>query len=196
MVSLPGRPVLYLERLAAATDIEVERVRTATFGILNEDAPGINPNRRALHSATGTRVVVGHAKGPSTEFGIEGTWLNVDDRLGVVTSAASGFRYQDENRYRQSRLREVLSAQAMDGVGAVAEGRTFGQAAVLVLPAMTATETQAQGIKLTTAGTVLAARLTDGTVVLANLGPEKQQGTLHGIAYELAALEAKIAAAN
>ena len=196
MVSLPGRPVLYLERLAAATDIEVERVRTATFGILNEDAPGINPNQRALHSATGSRVVVGHAKGPSTEFGIEGTWLNVDDRLGVVTSAASGFRYQDENRYRQSRLREVLSAQAMDGVGAVAEGRTFGQAAVLVLPAMTATETQAQGIKLTTAGTVLAARLTDGTVVLANLGPEKQQGTLHGIAYELAALEAKIAAAN
>ena len=193
MVSLPGRPVVYLERLAAAADIEVDRVRTAAFGILNEDAPGINPNQRTLHSATGKRVVVGYAEGPSTELGIKGTWLNVDNRLGVVTSAASGFRYQDENRYRQSRLREVLTAHALDGMGAVDAGKTFGKAAVLVLPATTAAETQTQGIELTMAGTVLAVRLADGTVVLANLGPGKQQGTLHGIAYELAALETKIA---
>jgi hypothetical protein len=196
MVSLPGQPVLYLERLAAATDIKVERVRTGALGILNEDAPGINPNQRTLYHSRGTRVVVGCSDAPSEEFGIAGPWLNIDDRLGVVTSSPSGFRYQDGNRYQRSRLREVLSAQAADDVGAVPAGREFSQAAVLVLAAATTEETRTQTVSLAAAGTVLAARLTDGTVVLANLGPEKARGTLHGVPYDLVPLEAKIADAR
>jgi hypothetical protein len=43
MVSLPGQPVLYLERLVAAADIKVERVRTGALGILNETRPASTP---------------------------------------------------------------------------------------------------------------------------------------------------------
>ncbi len=191
MVSLPGRPVLYLERLVAAEEITVEQVRTAVFGVLNEDAPGINPNQRTLYTATGPRVVVGCSDAPASEFALAGDWVNVDNRLGLVASG-EGCRYQDENRYRHSRLREVLSAHCQDGVGTVAAGTEFGRDALLILPGATAAETAGQRVSLANADAVLAAKLTDGTVILANLGPDPATGTLHGVAYTLAPLDALV----
>jgi hypothetical protein len=192
MVSLPGRPVLYLERLSAAEDITVDSVRTGALGILNENAPGINPNQRMLRMATGERRVVGMSEEPASEFSMDGGWVNVDDRLGVVTSCRNGFRYLDENRYRRSRLREVLSACVADEIGPVASGSAFAETGVLILPGATAAETEAEALKTAVDGPVIGARLGDGTVVLANLSGDSAAGELLGVPYELKPLEALV----
>ena len=86
----------------------------------------------------------------------------------------------------------MLSASSADGIGAVTKGQAFGEAVVLVLPGMTAEETQTWAVEKQSAGSVLGAKLSDGTVVLTNLGGGSAKGKLLGVVYDLAPLASQV----
>jgi hypothetical protein len=130
--SLPDGPVIYLERLLAREAVDVREVATATAPILNEDAPGINPNHRTVRFAGGTEEIVGASDKPARLLQWPGAWARVDDRLAVATTGA--LAYRDENQYRRSRLEEELIANYRANVGPVAAGSVFSRCATVYLP--------------------------------------------------------------
>ncbi len=175
LISLPDRAVIYIETIRTNEEVVVESVRTGAVGILNEDAPGINPNRRTIHHAGGTRIVPGASAEPARDLPIPGSWANIDAKLGVVTDG--NLLYRDENRYSRSRLREVLYANVPSRLGSIPAGRTFSTVAVLLLPGATPAETAAATLeRVGLPGNTWAVRLSDGRIAIANLG----DGTVNG----------------
>ena len=179
MVSFPDDTVVVLEQLVALEDLVIDRISTGAFGILNEDAPGITPNRRILHHAGGETEVVGARKANATLLPIHSTWANIDDRFGVVTSAP-GMAYHDVNTYQRSRLREILYANHVIGTKQVSKGNVFNQSAYLVAPNATAKNTERMTIALETHGGLLVAKLPDGTPLAANFADTSQRLEIAG----------------
>jgi hypothetical protein len=174
VVSFPEDRVVILEQLVALEPIVLDRVATGAFGILNEDAPGISPNRRVLHHAGGRTSVDGACAAKRTHIPIPSTWINIDDRFGVVASA-SRLAYLDHNAYQKSRLREILHANAISGPQQVSKGDIFSQSTWLVLPNATAETTQGQTIALRITGELPVACLSDGTEITANFAAETKE---------------------
>ena len=189
--SLPGAPVLYLERLVAREAVQVVEVATGTAAILNEDAPGISPNRRVVAHAGGSETIVGLSKPPARLLRWKTGWANVDGKLGVVCTSGS-MAYRDQNAYRRSRLEEELIANHRQGIGAVAAGQEFGVCAVAFVPNQAAQATAASRLELARADGLIAARFGD-TVVAANLGTKPAEAELFGRSVSLEPLHTAVA---
>ncbi len=191
LVSLPDAPVVWIEQWRALRPVDVEWVGSGALGVLNEDAPGLSPNRRALKSAAGTVSVPGASKQPDRTLDIRSSWINIDDRLGVVGTGRI-MQYLDANRYRRSRLEEVLWPLVETGTGHVAQGAVFHAGAILVVPGQAAVETEKTQIRFENAGNgILAVRLRDGRTVAVNLGRTRTTAAVFGETVTLAPLESR-----
>jgi hypothetical protein len=188
--SLPGAPVLTIERLVAREAVTVKEVATGTAAVLNEDAPGISPNRRVVAHAGGKETIVGLSQAPARLLQWRTGWANIDGKLGVVCTTGS-MAYRDNNAYRRSRLEEELVANHRQGIGPVPAGKEFGACAVAFVPNQAAEATAAAPLELSRAGRLLAARL-GGTVVAANLGTELAQGEVFGSKLSLRPLQTMV----
>ncbi|MCE5218325.1 hypothetical protein LLH03_14975, partial [bacterium] len=191
VISLGSGPVVYLERLVARDDVTVTEVATGTVPILNEDAPGINPNQRTV-SLEGSQVtVVGCSNQPAQLLRWTSPWACIDNRLGVLSSSGS-LGYRDDNAYRRSRLEEELIANYRSEVGTVKAKDEIGRFAMAILPNCSTDETRALPLELApTRGDLLAARL-GKTILAANLGTEPCTGTVFGRTVSLSAGEAVV----
>ena len=171
LFSLPEGPCIYLERLIAREDLQVTEVATATVPMLNEDAPGISPNRRTVHRAGQRAHIAGLSDEPPRFLEWPTGWANIEGMLGVVSTCGT-MAYRDNNAYSRSRLEEELIANFRGSVGAVEAGGQFSACAVAFIPnqAPAATERTTLEWSPTQAG-VIVARL-GKTVVAANLGSE------------------------
>jgi hypothetical protein len=190
IVSLPGAPVVYLERLVARADIEVAEVATGTAPILNEDAPGIAPNRRVVAHAGGTDTIVGLSQQPPRLLRWKTGWANVDGQLGVLCSTGA-MAWRDANAYRHSRLEEELVANYHTGIGEVVAGAEIGRCAVLFIPNQAPEATAASKLALEGSGHILAARFRK-TIVAANLGSQSTEARLFGRSLALEPLRTAI----
>ncbi len=188
LVSFPDAPVVWIEQWRALRPVEVEWVGSGAMGILNEDIPGISPNRRVLTWAGGRVVVAGASAQPERTLDIHSSWLNIDGRLGVVSTG--GFmQYRDSNRYRRSRLEEVLWPLVESRIGPVATGTVFHAGAVLIIPGQGAAATAVERLELQkTQNGVLAVRLRGGRIVAVNFGHSPVRAAVLGKVVTLAPL--------
>ncbi|MFW6163753.1 MAG: hypothetical protein ACODAJ_13370, partial [Planctomycetota bacterium] len=194
VASLPDAPVLYLERLVARSDVEVMEVATGTAPILNEDAPGIAPNRRVVAHAAGTETIVGLSRQPPRLLRWKTGWANVDGKLGVLCTTGA-MAWRDRDAYWHSRLEEELVANYHTGIGEVATDVEIGRCAALFIPNQAAEATAASKLALEASGTLLAARFGE-TVVVANLGSDPAEARLFGRSVALKPLRTAILAAR
>ena len=178
LFSLGDAPVLYLERLIARADVDVTEVATGTAPILNEDAPGISPNRRVVAHAGGTETIAGLSKNAPRLLRWETHWANVDGKLGVLCTAGS-MAWRDANAYRRSRLEEELIAHYRADVGRIVAGKELSRCAVAFVPNQPPEATAASRLELAGDGAVLAARL-GSVLVAANLGTGPAEAKLFG----------------
>ena len=169
--SLADGPVIYLERLTAREDVDVREVATATVAVLNEDAPGISPNRRTLYHAGGETTIVGAQRKPARLVPLATAWANLDGRLGVVSSSGT-MAYRDHNAYRRSRLEEELCANHLTGLGTIAEGKEVSVSATVFLPNESPGETAGARVTLRRSPNGVVFAQFGDTVVAANLGPD------------------------
>ncbi|NOY79839.1 MAG: hypothetical protein GXP31_02420 [Kiritimatiellaeota bacterium] len=191
LLSFQDRPVVWIEQWRALRPIEVEWVGSGALGFLNEDAPGISENRHTLIAAAGAVTVVGASKQPERTLDIRSAWINIDGRLGVIGTGRI-MQYHDANRYRRSRLEEVLWPLVETGVGRVAQGAVFHTGAILIVPGQPAAETANERFRLENAGNgILAVRLGDGRTVVVNLGRARATATVFGETVTLAPLESR-----
>ncbi len=180
VVSLPGAPVVYIERLTAREPVNVKEIATGSAGILNEDAPGISPNRRILYHSKGSEVIPGACSEPERLLRFDTPWANVDERLGVVASS-SAVAYRDANAYAHSRLEEVLIGNYKAKLGPVAAGPQIDTSAVVLAPNQTHDVTAATRFEFVQVGTSISAVRFQETIIAANLGSEAAQGEVFGI---------------
>ena len=180
VVSLPGAPVVYIERLTAREPVTVKEIATGSAGILNEDAPGISPNHRVLHNPKGSEVIPGACSEPERLLRFDTPWVNVDNRLGVITSSGA-VAYRDVNAYAHSRLEEVLIANHKADIGPVAAGAHIDTSAVVFMPNQTHDATAETRLEFVQVGASIAAVRVHGTIIAANLGAEAAQGEVFGV---------------
>lgn len=148
LVSVPGAPVLYLERLVATRDLTLDSVATGWLPIFNEPLPVSPPNERRLVTAAGEQQITGAQQAPDTWLAGLGTWANVDQRYGAVVVGGS-MGYWDNNTWRGSRLEEALVANYRPDSADYTAGQVISQVAVAVLPSGTAEQTAAGVEQLT-----------------------------------------------
>jgi hypothetical protein len=91
MISLPGDPVIYVERLRAVADVEVKEVATGLIGVLNEDAEPLTKNQRAVWTAAGKHLMRGASTEPAKLHVWDSPWASIDDRLTLVIGIAVSF---------------------------------------------------------------------------------------------------------
>lgn len=97
--SLPGRSVVYLEQIIAKEPIIVESERGIPQGIEMDAMSGIT---RTLHSKNGSVVM-----GGNEIVSLPGTWVNLDDRLGMVVKGGNGIRFGDSEP-RKGAIQKML----------------------------------------------------------------------------------------
>jgi len=188
MISLPGPAVVYLERLVAREPVTVTEVATGTVGILNEDGPGIVPNRRTLYHDKGQDTVIGASDEPARLINLEGKWINVDSRFGVVSSR-DALVYRDNNAYDTARLEETIIGNRLVDVGPVEAGREFSRCALLIVPNQPNTATARSRLLFPAdTGPILGVKLRT-TGVAANLGNARARAMIVDFPVELDAFE-------
>ena len=180
VASLPGAPVVYIERLMAREAVSVKEIATGSAGILNEDAPGISPNRRILHHAKGSDVIPGACREPERLLRSDSAWANVDDRLGAITSSGA-VAYRDVNTYAHSRLEEVFIGNYKAELGPFAAGKQVDASAVLFTPNQAHDATAATRFEFVQAGSSIFAVHVQESIIVANLGSEAAHGNVFGI---------------
>jgi hypothetical protein len=189
--SLPTGPVLYLERLVARDAITIKEITTSSFGLLNEDAPGISPNRRTAHYAGGKEEIIGRSDAPARLLRWKSGWANIDDRLGIICTGGA-MAYRDNNTYHRSRLEEELVPNYRCETIRVAKDRPFGLCAVAYIPNQPAEATAKLQLELAGAADVIVAANLDGTVVVANLGRQPAEGQVFERPVSLGPLETAV----
>jgi hypothetical protein len=134
MISLPGAPVLYAERLRAVKEVDVVEVSTGTVAVLNEDARPISQNERRIWTAEGEVRVRGAVEEKARRHVWKTDRANIDGRLGIAARASGWMDYDESHEYRRGRLQQVLSANHREGVGVKRAGETFSEAVVAFIP--------------------------------------------------------------
>jgi hypothetical protein len=79
VTSLGERTVLYQDRVVALAEVTVTRERGVLLGLENDEVSG---GRRVVHHQDGETVFDWRQPRQPAQF--SGTWVNVDDRLGLV----------------------------------------------------------------------------------------------------------------
>jgi hypothetical protein len=134
MISLPGTPVLYAERLRALQEVDVVEVATGTVAVLNEDARPISQNERRIWTAEGEVRVRGAVQEKARRHVWKTDWASIDGRLGIVARASGRMAYDEDHEYQRGRLQQILSANHREGVGVKRAGEKFSEAAVAFIP--------------------------------------------------------------
>jgi hypothetical protein len=193
LFSLPDGPVIYLERLVATKDVRLREIATGLVPILNEDAPGLAPNKRVIYFQDGKMEVPGTSKESRGLLRLESRWVNVDDRFGVFTNLP-GKAWRDRNAYSRCRLEEELISNhhAWPNGWWLAAGQDILHSIVVVVPNQPAKQTAAMRIGGFGHEGLMSQRI-GGTVVIANLGPDPvAQEIPVGHGFALAPLETVI----
>lgn len=168
MVSLPTAPVLVVERLTAAREVQVDRIATLTAGILNEHLPTIAPGERTLTDAGGQQTIAGPSAEAPALLKLAGEWVNVDGRLGLRVSTPT-LGYHAEHRYLRSRLEQTLIGHLVEQPARFAAGQVISTVAAALVPGQSPAATAREAVAVTTAGERVTVRYagTSATVSLA-----------------------------
>ena len=83
IISLPGQPVLYVQRLRVLVNVDAKEIATGIIAVLNEDARPLSRNERNVWTAAGRQIMAGAAGSPAKLHVWKTHWVNLDDRLGV-----------------------------------------------------------------------------------------------------------------
>lgn len=188
MISLPGAPILYMERLKAKADIVVGDVSTGTLAVLNENANPIARNQRRVWTAEGESTLVGESKNPALTHVWETPWINVDEKLMVVAQASGKMSWQENHTYANSRLQQILAANCLENVGAKKAGDTISMAVIGILPGRYHSP---PALKTERSGEITAA-LFEGWVAAVNFGETKKQIKIFGVDFTLPPLRAQV----
>lgn len=170
--SLPDGPVVYVERLIARTRADVREVSTGSFFVLNEDAPGLCPNRRVVHRRGGAETIPGAGGEQDRLLVWDSDYANIDGRMGIVCGGRDRrMAYRDARAYARSRLEEELIPNHRTKPGAFEAGATIGLCAVAYLADEPPERTARRTIEPAEQGPILSARF-DGWYVVVNSGSE------------------------
>jgi len=129
--SLAPNIVVYLDRVVAAEPITLRSHRGVPLGIENSE---FNGHQRTLFSKHGSRVVTGY--GSTGRIPIDGSWVNVDDRLGLILMAGAAICYLDTPRYSSGIIRDTLCGSMPgrpDGGQTFAAGATVATHIAIIL---------------------------------------------------------------
>ena len=178
MVSLPGGPVVYLERLTALENLTLEESATGTFVILNENAPPLARNVRTLTTAQGRQDIAGQSETPDETFVLDTSFADLDGRLTVHAAPAGRMRYVARHSYRSSRLDQELAAFYTAGPLEIESGKTFSERALaaFAVPGGRA----GQALRLTRFGAPVLAAEVAGRLVAVNFGNSPVRLSLFG----------------
>ena len=134
MISLPGAPVIYVEQLRAATEVDVKEVATGIIAILNEDAKPLTRNERVVWTAAGREVMRGASAEAAERHTWKTSWANLDDRIGLVARASGRMAYSETHAYQRARLQQELVANYLAEVGPRRSGEIISRAVLGILP--------------------------------------------------------------
>ncbi|MBO0863263.1 MAG: hypothetical protein J2P21_33180, partial [Chloracidobacterium sp.] len=94
MTSIGAQTVIYEDEVTALAGITVKKELGIPFGIENDEITG---GARVVTSRDARTVV--NWRDPKPPMAIQGRWINVDGRLGVVSIAGSGLSYAQGSGY-------------------------------------------------------------------------------------------------
>ena len=94
VISIGSQTIVYIDRVVAVSDVTIECERGVPFGIENDEITG---GTRRVSSRDGQTIM--DWQEPRQPMRLSGSWVNVDDRLGVVTVSGSGLAYAQASRY-------------------------------------------------------------------------------------------------
>ncbi|MCC7492723.1 MAG: hypothetical protein IT204_10265 [Fimbriimonadaceae bacterium] len=192
LVSLPGLPVLYLERLAARQAVTVRELATGLVTLLNEDAGPLHPNVRRLRGSFGWLEVPGATAAPDAWQPLDSAWVNVDQRLGIVGSGGR-LHYWAAHRYQRARLEQAVAGCYQRDLGAVPAGRLLTSQALLLLPGQTANATAVTTLQTSEPAPGVLCASFRGQQVAANLSNAPAAGWIAGAWRQLAPGEVYVA---
>jgi len=177
-VSLPNGNCLVAERLVARREVVVERVEQGRLSIIND---GLLSGRQDLRGVRrlfwpgGEQVFYGVFSGEE-DVRLDlarASWVNVDDRCGLVYRGSGRAFYRNRHTFQVFRAVEddlVLSLQ--DTPQAYASGQEIARLIALWCPEQTHQQTAAQQLTVhSTPANVFAAEV-DGFLCACNLGAE------------------------
>lgn len=122
--SLAPNIVVYLDRVVAAQPVTLRSYRGVPLGIENSE---FNGHQRTLFSKDGPRVVTGY--GSAGRIPIDGSWVNVDGRLGLILVAGAAISYLDTSRYSNGIIRDTLCGSMPE---LPKDGQSFNAGATVV----------------------------------------------------------------
>lgn len=166
MVSLAEAPVLYVERLTALRDLEMDGWGTGTHVYLNEDAPPVARNYRTITTPGSSFNVTGLSEEPQEVIPLSGPWVSVDGRLGIRRAPQGPMALTANHTYERNRLNQEI-APIVGQAGSYTAGQVISQAAVLYQPGAPA---DPGPLKLTPLGAPVLLVETDGAAVAVNFG--------------------------
>ena len=122
--------VVYLERITAATDVQLDRCDTGVLGIVNQPRGAYERGYRMFDFAGGPMRVesVGRA---DTRRALAGNWLNVDGRLRVDFDGAGEPFLVDRAAPRRGRITETIATNSVPG-GRYAAGQVVSRLGMVV----------------------------------------------------------------
>jgi hypothetical protein len=94
VTSLGSQTVIYEDEVTALADLTVQKELGVPFGIENDEITG-----GARHVSFRDGVFVANWQEPKPVMSINGSWANIDGRLGVVSVAGSGLYYVQGSGY-------------------------------------------------------------------------------------------------
>jgi len=104
--TLPDGRCLTAEKLSALEDVTVERLEQGFLEVMSDPYFGDHPDgkgHRSLHWAGGERDLLGFASSSPEDdvaIALEGAWLNVDDRFGLVFAGSGEAVYVNRHCFR------------------------------------------------------------------------------------------------
>ncbi|NPV08487.1 MAG: hypothetical protein HPY83_11085 [Anaerolineae bacterium] len=199
--SLPDGRCLTAERLVALEDVTVERVEQGTLEVMNDpyfgDYPDLRGHRR-LYWAGGERELLGYASSSADEdeaIPLEGGWLNVDDRLGLVFAGSGRSLYTNRHLFRPwHAVADLITLSLMDEPRPVRAGETVAQLAALWCPEEDHHQTGRRRLEVKAWDRARIYVMVDGFACLCNLAPDEVTFSVEGVAVPLAGQEPAIRA--
>jgi len=186
MISLPGQPVLYVERLRALVDVDVKEIATGILAVLNEDARPLTRNERTVWTAAGKQIMGGAAKQPAKLHVLKTDWVNLDDRLGLVAKASGQMAYLESHAYERARLQQELVANYLPAVGSRRAGEVIAESALAMVPS--ARHTRQLELRVQPFSNDGVAVSFGGWLVAVNLGDAEITGQAFSRSFRLAPL--------
>ena len=134
IISLPGQPVLYVQRLRVLVNVDAKEIATGIIAVLNEDARPLSRNERNVWTAAGRQIMAGAAGSPAKLHVWKTHWVNLDDRLGLVAQASGQKACRENRAYELARRQQELVANYWPAVGLRRAGEVIAESALAMVP--------------------------------------------------------------